>query len=134
MIVPSLYADLRRRGVTVSVDAKSRLRVEAPPGALDDSLRTAIRTHRDELLQFIFEIEERAALMFEVENLSIEELERTRNEARKTVLGGMASPDGRLWLREYATHHPSVLAMQKAHRKAFGCDAEIVGVCREDAA
>jgi TubC N-terminal docking domain len=130
MIAPSLHADLKARGVTLSVDFNSRLRVEAPQGVLNDSLRAALQKYKSELLELTFEIEERAALMFEIENPSPEDLERTRNEARKYVLGGMASPDGCLWLKEYVTHHPAIVALQKIHRQRFGCDAEIEDVRR----
>lgn len=134
MIVPSLFADLRKRNIVVSVDLDSRLRIEAPQGALDESLRAAIRKYKSELLELAFEIEERAALMFEIDNPSSEDLERTRDEARKHVLGGTASPDGRLWLMEYAERHPAMIALQKIHRRRHGSDAEIVDVRRTEAA
>lgn len=54
-ITPQVVA-LRRRleGMGVKlVDAGGRLRVEAPPGALSDELKQAIRRHKDALLALI---------------------------------------------------------------------------------
>ena len=128
MIVPSLYADLRARGVSLSI-AKTpdkreapelpelRLHIRAPLGALNDSLRAAIATHRDELLQFVFELEETTAILAFMQINRIEDAELL---ARECVRGGSATADGALWLREYAEHHPDVLALKEAHALATG--------------
>jgi hypothetical protein len=110
MIVPSLYADLRSRGVKLSIAKTSdryespelpplRLHVRAPVGALNESLRAAISDHRDELVQFIFELEEAAAILVVMQQNRIEDSEQL---AYACVTGGTATPDGQLWLREYA--------------------------------
>ncbi|MDQ3820680.1 MAG: hypothetical protein M3362_23765, partial [Acidobacteriota bacterium] len=52
--------------------------------------------------------------------------------ARDCVLGGRATPDGGLWLSEYAARHPSVIAAQDACRKVLGCELEIVDVWRAE--
>jgi hypothetical protein len=136
MIVPSLYADLRSRGVALSIAETPkagesnglsvtlpplRLRVQAPDRALDGGLCAAIRRHRDELLQFVFELEERAAILEYEQGHSREQAEEL---ARGCVIGGHASPDGRLWLQEYALNHPTV----EAFLKTFG--GEIVELRR----
>lgn len=110
MIAPSLYADLCSRGVSLSI-AKTpsqteapelpplRLHIRAPEGALNDSLRAAISEHRDELLQFVFELEESAAILQIMQGNRIEDAQEL---ARDCVRGGRATPDGQLWLKEYA--------------------------------
>lgn len=138
MIVPSLYADLTARGVRLSIapTPKSdespelpplRLRIRAPVGALNDTLRAAIAAHRDELLQFVFELEEAAAILIVMQGNRIEESEQL---ARGCVRGGAATSDGELWLRDYVALSPEVAALQRIHRQRFGCDAEIVSVQR----
>lgn len=139
MIVPSLYADLRARGVKISIARtpdkreapempETRLHIRAPQGALNETLRAAIANHRDELLQFVFELEETAATLAVMQGNRIEDSERL---ARECVRGGLATPDGALWLREYAEHHPDVLALKAACQKATGNDAlEIISVER----
>lgn len=110
MIVPSLYADLRARGVQLSI-AKTpkaaesaeipplRLHVRAPQGALNESMRAAIEANRDELLQFVFELDEAAAILQIMQGNRIEDAPEL---ARDCVRGGRATPDGELWLKEYA--------------------------------
>lgn len=142
MIAPSLYADLVSRGVELSIaktpDIKDspeipplRLHIRAPEGALDEAMRAAIHRHRDELLQFVFELEEAAAILQIMQGNRIEDAQRL---AREYVIGGNASPDGRLWLTDYAEHHPKVLAAQDACRKVFNCELEIMDVGRIEAA
>lgn len=110
MIAPSLYADLRARGVELSIartPAKSeaaelpplRLKVRAPEGALNETMRRAIALYRDDLLQFVFELEEAAAVLVSMYGARLEEAPEL---ARDRVLCGRATPDGQLWLREYA--------------------------------
>jgi hypothetical protein len=110
MIAPNLYAHLRARGVRLSI-AKTpngkesidlpelRLHIRAPEGALSESLRASIQDHRDELVQFVFELEESAAILQVMQGNRIEESERL---ARECVRGGTATPDGELWLTELA--------------------------------
>lgn len=50
MDAPTLLADLRARGVTLTVNARGRL-VVTPPEAPTAEERTALHTHRDELLE-----------------------------------------------------------------------------------
>lgn len=136
MIAPSLYADLIARGVRVSIaptpkreEAQElpplRLQIRAPEGALNDALRSAIAAHRDELLQFVFELEEATAILIVMQGNRIEE---AAHLARGCVRGGSATPAGELWLRDYARRTPEITAFQRLHRQRFGCDADIVSV------
>jgi hypothetical protein len=138
MIAPSLYADLTARGVKLSIAPTPgkeseaelpplHLQVRAPEGALNDALRSALTAHRDELIQFVFELEEAAAILQIMQGNRIEE---SQVMARECVRGGTASPDGGLWLHEYATRHPQVIAAQHACRKILDCELEIVDVRR----
>jgi hypothetical protein len=74
-----------------------RLHIRAPEGALNESLRAAISDHRDELVEFVFELEETAAILQVMQGNRIEEAQKL---AHVCVQGGTASPDGQLWLRE----------------------------------
>jgi hypothetical protein len=129
MIAPSLYADLLARGVRVSIaptpkDSPDvpplRLRIQAPDGTLPPSIREAITRHRDELLEYVFDLEERAAVLEY-------ETGHTREEAERIARGG-ANADGRLYLRDLAENHPAVLHMLTAFK------AEIAEVGRSEAA
>ncbi|HZH33002.1 MAG TPA: hypothetical protein VEY11_19700 [Pyrinomonadaceae bacterium] len=105
MIAPSLYAYLRTRGVRLSLATGSRLQVHAPAGAITEHMRGFIREHAAELAQFIFELEERAAVFEFEQGHPRAEAERL---ARLNVLGGTAAPDGQLWMKVYAASHPLV--------------------------
>lgn len=109
MIAPSLYAYLRARGVRLSVALGEgvKLRVQAPCGALTEALRSAIERNRDELTQFVFELDERAAIL-EHEHGNTREV--AEELARGCVAGGYAGPDGALCLRDIAEHHPTTIA------------------------
>jgi hypothetical protein len=119
MIVPSLYADLVARGVLLSIAPTPsphsvpelpplRLRIRAPEGALTEPLRALIVDCRDDLVQFVFELEETAAVLAVMQGNRIEEAEEL---ARHCVRGGMATPDGALYLRGLAERHPAVQAL-----------------------
>ncbi|HEY0003764.1 MAG TPA: hypothetical protein VGB17_03050 [Pyrinomonadaceae bacterium] len=125
MIAANLYADLEGRGVRLFLDAQG-LRFKAPKGALNETLKEAMRRHRDELVQFVFDLEERAALMYEREDLTEEEKARTREQARRSIT--TATADGALWLREYAEHHPMMVALNQAFAPVGG--VEIVSIER----
>lgn len=141
MIVPSLYADLLDRGVRLSVAETPkdgelpplRLHVQAPKGALNESLRRALAMHRDELLAFVFELEETEAVLTEHAGYDpeTERLPALRQAARECVRGGMATPDGKLWLRSYAMNHPSVQAMLRSYYDYFGEHLDVFEVRRE---
>jgi hypothetical protein len=129
--VPSLFADLLSRGVHLSIaptpkaeDSPElpglRLRVQAPDGALCPSLREAIQRHRAALLAYVFDLEERAAVLEYDGGYEREEAER--------IARGGATPDGRLYLRDLAEHHPAVRHMLQV----FG--GELVEVERSEAA
>jgi hypothetical protein len=129
MIAPSLYADLLARGVKVSIaptpkDSPDvpglRLRFQAPDGALCPSLREAIARHRDELLAYVFNLEERAAVL-EYDG------GHTREDAERIARGG-ANADGLLYLRDLAENHPAVLHLLTVFK------AEIAEVRRDEAA
>jgi hypothetical protein len=105
MIAPSLYAYLRTRGVRLSLATGSRLQVHAPAGAVTEHMQSFIRAHAAELAQFIYELEERAAVFKFEQGHTRAEAERL---ARLCVLGGTAAPDGQLWMKAYATSHPLV--------------------------
>jgi hypothetical protein len=131
MIAPSFYADLLSRGVRLSIAATPKaeaspelpalkLRVQAAEGALILSLREAIQRHREELLAYVFDLEERAAVL-EYDG------GHAREEAERLALGG-ANPDGRLYLRDLAENHPAVRHMLTVF------NAEVVEVGREAAA
>ena len=133
MIAPSLYAELVGRGVRLSIaptptgeqSPALRLRVQAPVGALTSGLKGALERHRAELLEYVFELEERAAVLQFEQGNTPEESER---HARACVVGGSAGPDGRLWLFDLAEHHPAVRHMLKTF------NAQIVEVHRSEAA
>lgn len=105
MIAPSLYAYLQTRGVRLSLGTGSRLQVHAPVGAITVYMQSFVEQHRAELAQFIFELEERAAILEFEQGHSRAEAERL---ARLCVWGGTASPDGQLWMKAYAATHPLV--------------------------
>jgi hypothetical protein len=119
MIAPSLYAYLRTRGVRLSLATGSRLQVRAPAGAVTEHMRRFVREHAAELAQFIYELEERAAV-FEFEHGHTRvEAERL---ARLCVIGGTAAPDGQLWMKFYTSTHPLVREVLERF------DAEVVEV------
>ncbi len=99
MIAWSLLADLQARGVRLSVDLGGRLGVEAPAGSLNPTMRESIKAHKADLLQIIYELEERAAVLEYDAHLASDVAEE---KARHMVRGALAGPSGRLWLREYA--------------------------------
>lgn len=131
MTAASLYAELTLRGARLSIAPTPaggelpplRLRVRAPGGALTPGLKAAIERRRDELLAFVFELEERAAIHLERDDASAEEWREADRFARAFVRGGGATPDAAL--RELAEHHPAV----KAAASIFG-GLEIVGAWR----
>jgi hypothetical protein len=134
MIAPSLYADLRLRGVRLSVAETPkagelpplRLRVQTPEGSLTPALTDALKRHRDELLAYVFDLEERAAVLEYEQGNTREDAELF---ARACVVGGSAGPDGRLWLRDLAEHHPTIEAVRDAYP-----DLELVDVWRGEPA
>jgi hypothetical protein len=105
MIAPSLYAYLQTRGVRLSVATGSRLQMHAPAGVITEHMRSFVRAHAAELAQFIYELEERAAVFEFEQGHARAEAERL---ARLSVLGGTAAPDGQLWMKQYAATHPLV--------------------------
>lgn len=141
MIVPSLYADLCARGVRLSVAETPnggelpplRLHVQAPKGALNESLHRALVRHRDELLALVFELEETEAVLTEHAGYDpeTERREALRQAARECVRGGTATPDGELWLRSYAMNHPSVQTMLKSYYNYFGEHLDVFEIRRE---
>lgn len=87
MTARELLAELDGAGVLVTLGAGAgRLRVDAPAGALTEELRGTLAEHKAELLELVYEREERAALQ-----------------------GAPAGHDAALWLR--AANHPLVLAV-----------------------
>jgi hypothetical protein len=133
MIAPNLCAHLRARGVKLCIartpnkaDSPDlpplRLQIRAPEGALTGALRAAITDHRDDLVQFVYELEETAAILQIMQGNRIEESERL---ARECVRGGTATPDGELWLTELATREIEQLGIASV----FG-GLEIVNVER----
>jgi hypothetical protein len=135
MIAPSLHADLLARGVKVSIaptpkDSPElpllRLRVQAPECALTPSLKDAIRRHRDELLAYVFAVEERAAVI-EYDG------GHAREDAERLARGG-ANADGRLYLRDLAEHHPAVLHLMNCFKGKGEGEAELIEVRRDEAA
>lgn len=136
MIAPSLYAFLRSRGVSLGIaptppkaDAEElpplRLHVRAPFG-LSDSMWSLMEAHRDELLQFVFELEESAAIL---QVMQANRIEDAHELARDCVLGGRAGSDGQLWLKEYAEREIERLGLSRY----FG-PLEIVSIESEEEA
>jgi hypothetical protein len=133
MTAPSLHAELTARGVRLSIAPTPkdgdcpplRLRVQAPTGALTPALKEAIERHRPDMLDFVFELAERAAIHLERGDASAEEWEAADRFARTCVRGAGANADA--CLRDLAEHHPAV----KAAARAFG-PLEIVGVWRDE--
>lgn len=111
MIAANLLADLEQRGARVSSrdGNMTRLMVEAPRGALTDSLRSAIRRHRAELLDLIIEIEEMRAI-FEEQGCTPEAADRA---ARECLHISSITPDGELYLRDLAEHDPRLQAISE---------------------
>ncbi|MDQ1592970.1 MAG: hypothetical protein QOG71_3597 [Pyrinomonadaceae bacterium] len=83
----------------------SRLQMHAPAGAVTEHMRNFVREHAAELAQFIYELEERAAVFEFEQGHTRAEAERL---ARMCVLGGTAEPDGQLWMKLYTSTHPLV--------------------------
>jgi hypothetical protein len=137
VIAPSLYADLTARGVRLSVAptprdgdlSPLRLRVRAPDGALTPGLKEAIERHRDDLLDFVFELEERAALHLERAGANSAELESAAAFARSCVRGGGALPERSLL--DLALNHPTVQAAVHAFARV---GFEVIDVRRREAA
>lgn len=133
MIAAALHAELAARGMRLSVAPTPRegelpplrLKVQAPDGALTPALESALRRHRDELLEFVFSLEERAAVLEFCCGHSRKDADAL---ARSCVPGGSAGRDGQLWLRDLAEHHPVVRQVLDLFK------AEIVEVRREAAA
>jgi TubC N-terminal docking domain len=131
MTATSLFAELTARGVRLSIAPTPeagglpplRLRVRAPEGALTPGLKEAIERHRADLLGFVFELEERAAIHLERDGASAAEWEGAEGFARMCVRGAGASPDA--CLRDLAEHHPCV----REAARIFG-GLEIIGVWR----
>src|SRR5918997_711795 len=105
MSAPSLYAYLQTRGVRFSLATDSRLQVHARAETITVHMRRFIKSHAAELAQFIFELEERAAIFEFEQGHTRAEAERL---ARLYVWGGTAAPDGQLWMKAYAATHPLV--------------------------
>lgn len=58
-----IIAECERRGITLSLGASSsKLAYDAPPDALTPKLRALLVAHKAEVIQALFEREERAAL------------------------------------------------------------------------
>jgi hypothetical protein len=131
VIEASLYAELVARGVRLSVAPTPRdgelpplrLKVQAPDGALTPALDDALRRHRDGLLDFVFSLEERAALLEFGCGYSRAD---AAAHARSCVPGGSAGRDGRVWLRDLSEHHPVVRHMLDLF------SAEVVEVTRRE--
>jgi len=117
MIAANLYADLRTRGVTLSTAERNKLKVRAPLGTVTPNLLSAMQRHREDLLQFVYELAECAAILEVDQGNTAEEADRL---AHQCVPYGTASPDGELWLRDYALHDPRVLALHKAFQTVGG--------------
>jgi hypothetical protein len=130
MIAANLFADLSARGVKLSLVENSRLQFKAPAGALTDDLRAAMLRHRDELAQFIFEIEERAALMHEREEMNAEELAASFEAARAFVQFGTARADGAAYLRELLESNRQWQALNDSHIERTGVPLEILSIGR----
>lgn len=87
MTAQELLIELERAGVLLTLGADSgRLRVEAPAGALTPEWRRALVEQKAELIELVYEREERAALQ-----------------------GAPADCDAALWFE--AANHPAVSAM-----------------------
>lgn len=52
MSVVALLSDLKARGVTLSVN-NEKLGIKAPTGAIDDALKSRLKTHKDELITLL---------------------------------------------------------------------------------
>lgn len=106
MIAPNLFADLTKRGVILSI-AETPKGGELPPlrlrvrsvKPLPESLALAIIEHKAELLQFVFELEETAAILEHSQGIASAE---ATTGARACVRGGTATGDGAAWLKDYA--------------------------------
>jgi hypothetical protein len=66
MTVETLFYHLCELGVRVKTSADARaLELDAPRGTLTPELVGLLREHRDELLEYVFECEERGAIEWE---------------------------------------------------------------------
>ncbi|TWT79120.1 hypothetical protein CA13_05180 [Planctomycetes bacterium CA13] len=79
-----LLAELRSRGVLLSIDVDGRLAFDAPAGALGDDLIQRMRAQRDELMILVERFEERAAIVEHDGGLSRDESEAVAWEAIAT--------------------------------------------------
>jgi len=109
MIAANLYADLTSRGVLLAIERGNKLRVRSPE-PLSESLALAIVDHKADLLQFLFELEECAAILEYEQGNDKETAERL---ARECVRFGTATPDGELWMRERAQREFDRLGLSK---------------------
>lgn len=133
MTAPSLCAELTARGVRLSIAPTPkdgellplRLRVQALPGALTPALKGAIERHRPDLLEFVFELAERAAIHLERGDASAEEWEGAERFARVYVRGAGATPDAALL--DLAEHHPDIARVREKYS-----DFQILGVWRTE--
>jgi hypothetical protein len=57
-----LLSELRSRGVELSIDPSGGLAFNAPKGVMTDSIVDRIRAHRDELVDLLERLDERAAI------------------------------------------------------------------------
>ena len=105
-----LLADLRDRRVILSIDSTFRLRIEGPKGSLDEPLKRLLMDHRDALLQFIYELEERAAIHEYDSNMTSADAEAL---ARDEVFPDDTAPDGEEWLIKYADTHPVIKRLRE---------------------
>lgn len=127
MITANLYADLTSRGVALGIsDDGLHLTFKAPKGALSDALKRAMQRHRDELLDYVFSLEERAALMSDGSDAP-----ELRERALLLTPFGTATPDGLLYLRDLLAHDSTLESLNRIHTARFGCPFEIVSVERQ---
>jgi hypothetical protein len=134
MLAANLYADLISRGVALGISDDGRsLTFKAAKGILTDTLRRAMQRHRDELLEFVLNIEERAAMLSEIENPTPAQLAETRQRALQLVRFGTATPDGQLYLRDLVEHDSTFQSLNRMHAERFGCPVEIVSIERRAA-
>ena len=61
--VEKLFCELRELGVNLSIDRDGKLSYDAPAGVMTDRRLAQLRGQRDELLAFLEQIAERAAIM-----------------------------------------------------------------------
>jgi hypothetical protein len=129
----TLYSQLVSSGVALWID--SGLLKFKQPGTLTAQTLSMMKAYRDDLIDIVCEVEERAALMLEKDEPTDEEIEESRERARLHVLANRQETkpfnwqgiefSGELALVHYAQRIPRVVAMARFLQQRGGATFEV---------